>query len=52
MSDRLLTDIRLADIQHEEISLEELGHPIVYCKIKDSVCVIEEGTGSVIRFFL
>ena len=47
MSDRLLTDI-----QHEEISLEELGHPIVYWKIKDLVCVIEEGTGSVIRFFL
>ncbi len=38
MSDRLLTDI-----QHEEISLEELGHPIVYCKIKDLACVIEEG---------
>ena len=38
MSDRLLTDI-----QHEEISLEELGHPIVYCKIKDLACVTEEG---------
>ena len=37
MSDRLLTDI-----QHEEISLEELGHPIVYCKIKDLACVIED----------
>ena len=39
MSDRLLTDI-----QHEEISLEELGHPIVYCKIKDLACAIEEET--------
>ena len=47
MSDRLLTDI-----QHEEILLEELGHSIIYCKIKDLAWVIEEGTGSVIRFFL